>query len=163
MWHRLYFDITFAHCFDFTHIAFIIINKHQLHNNMKCLECSEETRKYKCTRCARYWWVFLFVWELFWIKTNAITKHYWDFSCSFECFKKHKNAECTPAKTKSQEKCVDIEARKPILQFTTEDTVDPEKLAQLGEVQWKLTPLRNFFFSSKIKQPFWYLFCSLFW
>lgn len=56
-----------------------------------------------------------------------------DFSCSFDCFKKHKNADCTPAKTESQEKSVEVDARKPILQFTTEDTVDPEKLAQLGK------------------------------
>ena len=56
------------------------------------------------------------------------------FSCSFDCFKKHKNADCTPAKTESQceEKSEKVEVRKPILQFTTEDTVDPEKLAQLG-------------------------------
>lgn len=82
-----------------------------------------------------------FIQLLFQIKTIKTSKHYFhwcvdNFSCSFDCFKKHKNAECTPAKTESQEKCKEVEARKPILQFTTEDTVDPEKLAQLGMVHY---------------------------
>lgn len=65
-----------------------------------------------------------------------------DFSCSFDCFKKHKNVDCVPAKTESQENGQDAGMRKPILQFTTEDTVDPEKLAQLG------MPTGLFFISS---------------
>lgn len=67
----------------------------------------------------------------YFVKTNIYCDVF-DFSCSFDCFKKHKNADCTSAKKESQEKCVEAEARKQILQFTTEDTIDPEKLAQLG-------------------------------
>lgn len=59
-----------------------------------------------------------------------------DFSCSFECFKTHKNADCMPAKRDSEEKCAEDEVRKPILQFTTQDTVDPDKLAELGMVHY---------------------------
>lgn len=54
-------------------------------------------------------------------------------SCSFDCFKTHKNVECVPAKTGLEEKCPSEEAKKTILQFTTEDTVDPEKLAELSK------------------------------
>lgn len=57
------------------------------------------------------------------------------FSCSFECFKKHKDVDCTSVnanETTDQNK----ETTKPrILQFTTEDTVDLGKLAQLGDCQ----------------------------
>lgn len=70
------------------------------------------------------------------MKTNKAINYrgFFYFSCSFDCFKKHKNADCTPAKKATQDKCVEVDARKPILQFTTEDTVDPEKLAQLGMI-----------------------------
>lgn len=58
-------------------------------------------------------------------------------SCSFECFKKHKTAECVSNEqtesTKSGECTNPIKPK--ILQFTTDDTVDPEKLAQLGIYQ----------------------------
>lgn len=40
----------FAHCFGFaSHIA--------INNNptMKCLECPEDTKKYKCPRCEHFW------------------------------------------------------------------------------------------------------------
>lgn len=61
------------------------------------------------------------------------------FSCSFECFKKHKNVDCAPAKTEINENRPQSEdIRKSILQFTTEDTVDPEKLVQLG-MYWRCT------------------------
>ncbi|XP_055299239.1 zinc finger HIT domain-containing protein 3 [Sitodiplosis mosellana] len=86
---------------------------------MKCLECSDDTRKYKCPRCN-------------------------NFCCSFECFKKHKDVDCTPAKTENEEKCQKTEnVKKTILQFTTEDTVDPEKLEQLGNSEALKDLLRN--------------------
>lgn len=64
---------------------------------------------------------------------NEFRNYFKNFSCSFDCFKKHKDVDCAPAKTETAEKSEKIEdVRKPILQFTTEDTVDPDKLAQLG-------------------------------
>lgn len=83
----------------------------------------------------------MFLFNYYFKQTTAILEYYFHlcivhFSCSFDCFKRHKNADCTPAKAESQEKCKEAEARKPILQFTTEDTVDPEKLAQLGMIHY---------------------------
>lgn len=128
----LFWQYTFAHCFLFwlhAHCYFYYCYKHTEYTTMKCLECSDETKKYKCTRCELYWWVFLFQHD----RNVLFNFGLIDFSCSFDCFKKHKNADCTPAKTESQEKSVGkTEVLKPILQFTTEDSVDPEKLAQLG-------------------------------
>lgn len=53
-------------------------------------------------------------------------------SCSFDCFKKHKNVECTPEINEIEDNFGDKE-QPSLFQFTTEDTVDPAKLAELGE------------------------------
>lgn len=54
------------------------------------------------------------------------------FSCSFECFKKHKDVECASTKADASENKRTEDVKRTILLFTTEDTVDPEKLAQLS-------------------------------
>lgn len=136
MWHRLYFDITFAHCFYFSCKQFESEKQHEV---LGMFGRNKEIQMH--TMWTVLVSVFFLISCVFEWKT-AILECFshcrlfllCDFSCSFDCFKKHKNADCTPAQTESQDKCGEAKARKPILQFTTEDTVDPEKLAQLGMV-----------------------------
>ncbi|XP_031630833.1 zinc finger HIT domain-containing protein 3 [Contarinia nasturtii] len=72
---------------------------------MKCVECSVNSRKYKCPRC-------------------------YNFCCCFDCFKKHKFSDCASGKIVF-EKYQTTQLRKHKIQFTTEDEVDPEKLTLL--------------------------------
>lgn len=97
---------------------------------MSCLECLGNERKYKCPRCNHYWWAYLFSlhenFNKIWIGNS---------SCSFGCFKKHRNVDCAPEKSEKVEHDgtdKSHEFKKTILHFTTEDTLDPEKLSLLG-------------------------------
>lgn len=59
------------------------------------------------------------------------------YSCSFECFKKHKEIGCSSPPNADEltgEGGLKLEqSNKKILQFTTDDTVHPDRLAELGK------------------------------
>lgn len=56
------------------------------------------------------------------------------FSCSFDCFKKHKTTECAPVEpTSANDPSTENAESKRTYHFTTEDTVDLEKLDKLGK------------------------------
>lgn len=55
-------------------------------------------------------------------------------SCSFECFKTHKNTNCTVISVK-EENTADNDPKVPAIigPFQTDDTVDSVKLKELGK------------------------------
>ena len=68
------------------------------------------------------------------------------FSCSFDCYKIHQNSEsCSQRHTElealrkkvKEENDMELENRKQKLElFKTDDTVDTEKLSELGNIFW---------------------------
>lgn len=115
---------------------------------MQCVQCNVKTRKYKCSKCLKYRWVSMSddrrkIW------TNLANNEAFQYvSCSFDCYKTHKtseacvNAQLEPSVETLHGNETSVPTSRINVPFSTDDTVDPAKLAELGEHNMPINVLK---------------------